>query len=154
MAERRGWLDALTPDLPRVWAPILCAIVVALAALAFVLVPRGREAIAPFAGGVHVEALALDVLENLFCVGASVTALVVFRARFPGNSRWARALGPDAYAVYVLHAPVIVFLALSARDIALGPWLKFALLTTLGVSACFALSHFVVRRLPLARKVF
>jgi peptidoglycan/LPS O-acetylase OafA/YrhL len=154
MAERRRWLDALTPDLLHVWAPILCAIGVALFALVFELMPRGRVAIAPFLGGVHGEALALDVLENLFCVGASVTALVVFRARFAGDSRWAKVLMPDAYAVYVLHAPVIVLFAFSARDVAFGPWIKFALLTTLGTAACFAVSHLVLRRLPFARKVF
>jgi peptidoglycan/LPS O-acetylase OafA/YrhL len=154
MAERRRWLDALTPKLLWVWVPIMAAVVVAVVALMLVLLPRGREAIAPFAGGAHIEALALDVLENLYCVGASVTALVVFRARFPGDSPWAKALVPDAYAVYVLHAPVIVFLAVMARDVALGPWIKFALLTAVGTAVCFAASHFVVRPFAFARRVF
>jgi peptidoglycan/LPS O-acetylase OafA/YrhL len=153
MAERRGWLDALTRAHVRVWVPVLVFVVIALVALIAVLLPRGPSAIAPFVGGMHVEALALALLESLFCVGASVTALVLFRERYPGDSPWAKALAPDAYAVYVLHAPVIVAFALAARGAELGPWIKFALLTACGVAACFALSHFVLRRSALVRKV-
>lgn len=153
MAERRGWLTALTPAHLKVWTPIMAVVVVVMVTLIAVLVPRGPAAIAPFVGGAHVEAALLDVLENLFCVGACVTAVVLFRERFAGEPRWTKALTPDAYAVYVVHAPVIVALAWAMRDVPLGPWLKFAVLTSVGAAACFALSHLVLRRSALVRRV-
>jgi hypothetical protein len=152
MAERRRWLEALTSRLVPVWTSILGAVFVVVIGLVIVLLPRGPAALVPFVGGAHLEALALDVLESLYCVGASVTAIVVFRARF-GDSAWAKALTPDAYAVYVLHAPVIVAIAFASRGLALGPWIKFGLLTAMGTAACFALSHFALRRFALVRRV-
>ena len=153
LAERRGWLGALAPAMLKIWVPVLAAVLVALVGLMSVYLPRGPAGLEPFVGGAHPEALALAVLENLYCVGASVTALVVFRELFDGRSRWARALAGDAYAVYVLHAPVIVFLAFSLRDVALGPWVKFVFLTVVGATTCFAASHFVLRRSEVVRRV-
>jgi hypothetical protein len=152
MAERRGWLDALSPRLLRVWVPIMIVDVACLVTALVMLLPKGKAAIVPWLGGMHPEAFAIATTESLWCVGASVTVLVLFRERFSGD-RWARALGGDAYTVYIIHAPVIVAIAVAMKGLDLGPFVKFATLTLLGTAACFAASHYVLRRSAFVRRV-
>jgi glucans biosynthesis protein C len=152
MAEERGWLDALHPRLLRVWIPVLVLDVIALAALIATFMPRGPGALARFVGGPTPEAAALVLLENVYCVGACVVALVVFRSRFAGTSRWARALTPEAYGTYIFHAPVIVALGLRLGPVNASPFAKFALLTVAGTIGSFAVTS-VLRRSALVRRV-
>ena len=146
------WLDSLGRRHLRTWMPALAAVIIALIAL-IALVPHDAAHLAHLLGGAHLEAIALPVLEAIYCVAASVTLLVVFRARFTGNSRLSRAFAPDAYAAYVIHAPVIVALGAALAGLALGPWLKFAIVTALGAVASFAASHWILRRSALVRRV-
>jgi peptidoglycan/LPS O-acetylase OafA/YrhL len=56
------------------------------------------------------------------------------------------------YAVYVIHAPVVILLTLALRGVRLYPLLKFALALLVIVPACFALAN-VIRKLPGAGRI-
>jgi peptidoglycan/LPS O-acetylase OafA/YrhL len=68
------------------------------------------------------------------------------------QGKLAKELSAGSYTVYIIHAPVLVFLTLAIRNITLYPLLKFALAVLIAVPLCFALASFV-RRLPLARRI-
>ena len=54
--------------------------------------------------------------------------------------------------VYVLHAPILVVVALGLRSVALAPMLKFALASFISIPICFVTGG-LARRLPMAERI-
>jgi surface polysaccharide O-acyltransferase-like enzyme len=104
-------------------------------------------------GGLNFLSIFTASWEAVYCVSMPVLLLSVFRRRFDSQSRLSRFLSQNAYTVYIIHAPVIVFTALVFRNLSLDPLLKFVLVAPLGAALCFLASHYLVRRLPLADRV-
>lgn len=150
-AYRRGWFDGLTDRQGKLWgwiaaglAPLFVAIAIAAGAL-----DSGVEV---FLGGWGWQSLVYCIWEQFMCVAMIVALLVLFRNRFNYQSQLARTLSGDAYAVYVVHAPVIVLLALALSGIPLEMGLKFLLVAPVAVGLSFLAGHYV-RKLPLARNI-
>jgi glucan biosynthesis protein C len=61
-------------------------------------------------------------------------------------------LSAHSYAVFVIHIPIIVSLAVLMQGIHLYPLLKFGLAGVIGVPLCFGVAY-LVRKIPLADKV-
>lgn len=78
--------------------------------------------------------------------------LVLFRRRCNRPSASARALSAGSYAVYIIHAPVLVFLSLALRPLSLHSLIKFAVLGLVAVPLCFSMG-LAIRRLPPARRI-
>ena len=151
MAYRNGWLPELGLGLRRVWGSMAGLSVIALLA-AFVLATSSGSTDA-FAGGMTVEALILATWEAVYCPAMAILLLGWFYARFNRPGRLGQGLAENAYAAYVIHAPVIVLLAVSLSGLHIDPLAKFALAGLLGVGLCFAMSEWVVRRIPGAERV-
>ncbi len=81
-----------------------------------------------------------------------IALLFLSRKWFNRQARVSKAMSASAYTAYIIHAPVIVLVAIAIRNINLYPLLKFALAVLVAVPLCFALAS-VVRKLPLVRKI-
>ena len=90
--------------------------------------------------------------DSIFAVGMSLAAITFFRRFFSKDSRFGRFLSQQSYAVYVIHPPIIVFLAFALSGIVLGPFLKFGLLTVIVVPTCFAIAY-IIRKIPGVSRV-
>ena len=66
--------------------------------------------------------------------------------------RVSRFFVPNAYAAYIIHAPLIAYLALAVRDVTLHPLLKFALVAPVALLLCFGLSS-LIRKIPYTDRV-
>ncbi|WP_372785300.1 acyltransferase family protein [Phenylobacterium sp.] len=152
-AGRTGWLT-LVSDRFAWWAAGVCvgAAVLAWAPL-LVLGGAFRGQSAAYAGGLHWQSAARSLWEALVCVGMGFGVLAAFRARLPGQGRVARFMSDNAFAVYVVHPPVLIGLALALAPLPLLPVPKFALLWGLSVLACFGLAAPLARRIPLVGRV-
>jgi acyltransferase-like protein len=152
-ASRRGWLDTLAPQLER-----RCGIAGALAALALLvgLVAGGffggEAAEERFAGGWHWEAAVFPLAEGVIATCVSLWAIGFFRRRFNNLSPLARRMAPSAYGAFVLHAPVIVGLALAVQPLPLPAELKFVAVLVAGVAGSFALPATARRLRPTPRE--
>lgn len=89
----------------------------------------------------------------LVCIGGSAGVLVLFRAVAATQGSLARFLSANAFAVYVIHPPVLVALTLALRPLSFGPLQKFALLWALGVVLTFGVAAPAVRCLPGMRSL-
>ena len=78
--------------------------------------------------------------------------IVLFRRFFDQPGRLGGFLSQHAFTVYVIHIPIIVFLALALRGIHPEQLLKFGLAAIIGVPLCFAVAY-LVRRIPLAARI-
>ncbi|WP_258862780.1 acyltransferase family protein, partial [Marinitenerispora sediminis] len=143
LAARRGW----TGRVPRAagWTGSAVAAASAAAVLPFM---AQLSAGAPGSW----QSLALAAWENTFAAGAILALLALFSARFDRQGRLSRFLSDNAFAVYVLHALVLV-----ALGHALSGWqavavAKFAVAGLLAVPLCWGLAA-LVRTVPAARRV-
>ena len=57
-----------------------------------------------------------------------------------------------AYTAYIIHTPLITYLASAVRDVMLYPLLKFALVAPVAVLLSFALGG-LIRKIPYADRV-
>jgi glucan biosynthesis protein C len=85
-------------------------------------------------------------------VAVLVVTLTLFRRRFNRSSRFSRFLSRHSYTVFIVHAPIIVFLAIALRNLQLEHLLKFGLMAVIAVPVCFAMA-FLVRKIPLAPRI-
>jgi glucans biosynthesis protein C len=105
-----------------------------------------------FTGGMHYQALAYAMWEPFVCVGMCAGLTVIFRKRFNKSGPIQRFLSRNAYTVYIIHAPVLVFVALAMRPLMLYPLLKFVVLIFIVIPICYALAH-VIRKMPFTDRV-
>jgi glucan biosynthesis protein C len=106
----------------------------------------------PFRGGVHWQSLVYALWEQFVCVGMVISLLVWFRRRVDQQGPLARTMSASAFAVYIIHAPILVFVCLGLRGMDLYPLAKFVLASLICIPLCF-LAGGLVKRLPLAGKV-
>jgi surface polysaccharide O-acyltransferase-like enzyme len=104
------------------------------------------------AGGFYLQAFAYALWEQILGVAIIISLSVLFREKYNYQGRLLRSMSASAYTVYIIHAPVLVFLAICLRSFALGPLLKFVLIAPLAVSLCFLLSNYI-KKLPIARSI-
>jgi len=105
-----------------------------------------------FMGGMHFQSLVYSMWEPFVCVGMCAGLTVIFRKRFNTPGVFQKFLSRNAYTVYLIHAPVLVIIALAMRPLMLHPLLKLAILASAGISACYILSH-LIRKIPYTDRV-
>ena len=151
-AARHGWLPALvTSRQARVagsWA-LLGGPVVLLA-----LIVVGGRAGPPehFFGGSHWQALGFALWEQLAGVGLSLGLLAWGARAFDRDEPWLRWCVDRSFAVYVLHAPVLVALTMLFRALPQNMYLLAGLLTVAGLAASFLVAD-LARRIPGLRAI-
>jgi glucan biosynthesis protein C len=147
-AGRRGWFETLTPELRR-----RCGLAAAVTALAMpsILVAggffEGGAAADRFAGGWHWQAAAASLTEGVLATCVSLWAIGFFRSRHNHLRHVARSMAPAGYGAFLVHAPLIVGLALAIHGMPVPAELKFACVLVCGVGGSFALAT-LVRRVP------
>jgi fucose 4-O-acetylase-like acetyltransferase len=91
--------------------------------------------------------------ESLVAVAMSIGLIGVFREKFNHQSKLGKILSDNAFAVYMFHPPIIVAVTLLFRPIAFLPIVKWIMLCIICVPLCFVTAHFVIRRIPLLKRI-
>jgi surface polysaccharide O-acyltransferase-like enzyme len=153
IAYQRGWLSAVSEDTARgrLWGRVV-AFLIALAPVLFVAGGALQGSTESFRGGLHWQALVYALWEQFLCVALVISLLVTFRRRVHRQGGLARDMSTSAYAVYIFHTPILVFVALGLRSIDLYPLLKFALASLICLPICFVVAG-LAKRLPIARRI-
>lgn len=153
IAYRRNWLASLSDSRAKFWFWVAVVLVFVILPILFVFTGALEGNTQPLLGGLHWQSLARCLWEQLLTVAMIIVLTVWFRRRFNHQGRIARSMSASAYAVYFIHAPVLVATALLFRDVLLHPLLKFTVVGPLSVALCFLFGHYF-RKLPLVRKIF
>jgi peptidoglycan/LPS O-acetylase OafA/YrhL len=90
--------------------------------------------------------------DSIFAVGMCLGLITLFRRFFNGQGRFGRFLSQHSYTVYIIHIPIIVFLAFALRGIELEPLLKFGMAAVIVVTTCFAFAY-IVRKIPRVSRI-
>jgi surface polysaccharide O-acyltransferase-like enzyme len=150
IAYRRNWLWGLPEGTGRLWLGI--AVLMVFLWIPVVILGGALTDDALLKGGLHWQSLLYALWEAFLCVSMCVGLIYAFRRYLNRRGKITEFFAPNAYTAYLIHAPVITFLALAARDIALYPLLKWAVMAAIAIPICFGLSS-LIRRLPYAEKV-
>ncbi len=150
IAYRRNWLAGLTDSTGKRWLAVAIVLIVLFIPLA--VAGGAMESDRPFRGGLYWQSAAYAFWESFVCIGMCIGLTYLFRRYLNRQGRLARLLSPNAYTVYIIHAPVITFTALALRNVEMYPLLKFGLATLIALPLCFVLSN-LIRKLPHADRV-
>jgi peptidoglycan/LPS O-acetylase OafA/YrhL len=107
---------------------------------------------AGFVGNGHWQSAAYASWDSIFAVGMCLAALVFFRRFTSKENRLGTFLSQQSYAVYIIHIPVIVLIAVLMKELGLGALPKFALAAVIIVLVCFVVAY-VLRKIPGVSRV-
>ena len=147
IAYREGWIDSIPKTAAKLWSRV--AILTVLLLLVVGTVTNSKE----FSGGFTIASLLGSIWEAFMCVSMCITLLSLFKNRFNSQGPFAKALANNSFTVYLIHIPVIVFLQYLLIGVAIDLLIKFAIVGTIGVTLAFAISHYMIRRLPYAKYI-
>jgi len=138
-ARRAGWLALIG-------GPILLLTITIIGS-------RGvSNVVDVFFGGWHWQAFAFALWEQLTGLGLSLGLLALFSAKLNRETPLLRWLADRSFAVYVLHAPVIIALFMLFRALPQNVFLLAVLLTLAGWVASYAVAD-LARRVPGLRAI-
>ena len=152
-ASRGRWLETVTDRFA--WTTAFACLGLAAPLWPALLVAGGAltGARGAYVGGPTWQSAGLCLWEALVCVGMSAAVLAGFRAWRAGQGRLSRFMSDNAFAVYVLHPPFLIGLALALRPLTLAPIPKFALLWGASAVVCFGLVAPLARKAPGLRRI-
>jgi glucan biosynthesis protein C len=105
-----------------------------------------------FGEGGHWRAAVYALWDSMLAVGLCLGLIVLFRSVLDRQRSLGRFAALHSYAVYVVHIPVVVLVAVLLRGVDMEHLLKFGLAAVIAVPAAFVVAA-LVRRLPFAARV-
>ena len=152
MASRYRWLERIPPTTMRSWRRVALVALPVLPAAYFLgaIVPALRD---PAAGPFSPVNILYAFWEPAVAWGLILALLVAFQRRFAVLDGFWRSLTRRAYAIYVIHPPVLVGVALAWRTLAAPALLKFAVTGAVTCGLCFMLAGWLLQ-IPGAKRVF
>jgi hypothetical protein len=150
IASRRDWFRTTPGSMGVVGFVAALVATVLLFSIAFISlltwIEKGSQQLPPFGFGTWQSAV-YTLWDSIFAVGMVLASITFFRRFFNGESRFGRFLSQQSYAVYIIHIPIIVYLAVVLRGIDLEYLLKFGLAAVIVVPICFAVAY-IIRKIP------
>jgi Acyltransferase family len=126
VAYRRNWLAALSDATGKLWLGIALLLIALNGPVQLLM--GAAEPTGTFLGRLTWQSLLSAEWEAFVCVGMCIGLLYFFRRRLGHQGRVARELSRTAYTAYLIHEPVITFLALFAEGVVIcssSPWLPW-----------------------------
>jgi surface polysaccharide O-acyltransferase-like enzyme len=105
---------------------------------------KGFEA---FLGGFTWQSAAYSFWESFFCIGVCLGLIVLFREKSNRQGHISKFLSANAFGVYVFHAPILIFISMLLRNIAMYPFFKYLVVATITIPLSFLVSY-LVRLIP------
>lgn len=151
-AASQGWLLPLAASARARWAGWLALCGGPPVQIALMVTGMKTGKLEDFFGGWHWQALGYALWEQAVGVGLSLGVLAFFSRRLDFDGPRARWLADRSFGVYVLHAPLLVALALGFRALSQNLYALVALLTLTGLVTSFLLAD-LLRRVPGLRAI-
>jgi glucan biosynthesis protein C len=155
VASRHDWFRTLPRSMGKVGFVAALVATVTLFSIGFLsflkAIENASQQIPPFGYGTWQSAV-YTLWDSIFAVGMCLGLIPLFRRFFNGQGRFDRFLSQHSYAVYVIHIPIVVLLAVALKGIELAALLKFGMMAVIVVPTCFAVAY-IVRKIPGVSRV-
>jgi len=150
VAYRGDWLRRLPTGVGATWLGV--GLVAAAGVFASRLLPDERLDDFVTTSGSSWQSLLYSTWEALICVGLVLGMIVFSRAMFRRPNRLLVAMVAGSYAAYILHLAIVIGLQLGLEGVDLPAFVKFGLVTAIGVLLAFGIAH-LSRRVPGLRTI-
>jgi glucan biosynthesis protein C len=130
----------------------LVATVVLLPVALTGLAPGLTAAAKNIVGNGHWQSAVYALWDSTVSVGMCLGLITLFRRFLDRPGRLGSFLSRHSFTVYIIHAPVIVFLVVLLKGVELEHLLKFGVAAVIGIPLCFGIA-LLVRRIPLASRI-
>ncbi len=124
-----------------------------LAWFVLVAVATASGTTAALEGGLTWQSAAFSVWESFVAIAVSIGLIALFKEKFNHQSKLIKTLSNNSFAVYMFHPMIIIPITILLSPLVLYPIVKWLLLCVICVPLCFAVTHFVFRKIPLLKKV-
>ena len=155
-ASRHNWFRTLPSSMGLAGFVIALVVGVILFPLAFsgqLLSLEFGPAFTNLMGNGQWQSAVYAIWDSAFAVGMCLGVIILFRHLFNGQGRLGRFLSQHSYTVYVIHIPIVTFLAVALKGIDLGSsLLKFGMLAVIAVPTSFVIAY-IVRKIPFASRI-
>jgi len=143
VANRNNWLRAIPDKLGK------SGLIVALLSIILFLIGMSARlgSGSAFIGGGTFQSGVYALFDSLFAVGWSLFLITFFRRRFDRKMIFGSELMKSSFAVYVIHCPIIVLMAVLLQNLHIMQLAKFGLMAVICVPICFAAAY-LIRRIP------
>ncbi len=106
-----------------------------------------------YKGGLTWQSAAYALWESFISVAMSIGLIALFREKYNKQSGLVKAISDSSFTVYMFHAPIIITLSIIMTNIPMHPILKFLAACLLGLPLSFAISYYIIRRIPVLNKI-
>lgn len=150
IAYRRSWFRTLPSRMGKVGFGMAVAATLILFPIILLGILGGTMR---FLGNGSWTSAVYALWDSIFAVGMCLGSITLFRRFFNQKSRFGSFLSQQSYAVYIIHSPIIVFLAyalflaFAQLGTDLGPLLKFSLGAVVVLPICFIIAY-GLRKIP------
>lgn len=151
LAFQYDWLEQLETLIPKYWRVSLIFLVLLMPVI-YILSGGLSGDVTPALGGIHWQSLVYSIWEEVFCISVIIMLLQYFKKNHNNQNKLSIELAASSYAVYIIHAPILVMITILLRDINFHPLLKI-LLSALPVIVINFLLAGLIRRLPGLRSI-
>ena len=100
----------------------------------------------------HWQSAVYALWDSIFAVGICLSAITFFRRFLNEKGNFSKFLSKHSYTVYIIHIPIIVYIALVLKGFNPGPLPKFVIVTTISVPTCFAIAY-IIRKIPFVSRI-
>ena len=147
IAYRGNWFLQIPKETGKLWLRVSIVLIMLFPFLLELYTVTGNPT--RYYGGFYWQAFTYALWEQFIGMAIIIALSSIFREKYNTRGRLLEAMSKNAYTVYIIHAPIIVFLALSLQGITMNPLLKFALVAPLAVAVCFLISNYIRKILGL-----
>ena len=151
LAYRHGWVESFTQKQGKQWLWAAIGIAILLPVVGFIGGAFDGDP-SEFQGGVQWQAMLGALWWSMQGLAITLALLIGFRERVNHQGALAREMARSTYAAYILHAPIVVGIALLLLSTGLHSAIKLAIACVAGIALCFGIAT-IVRRIPLARRI-
>ncbi len=143
---RHDWFQKIDNFQIKIWIIIILAS--AIFFIFYILFIFGIESdFEVLAGSFTLPALIYATIDNIICMGMIFVLIPIFHYKFNTQGNLAKRLSVSAYDMYLIHAPVLVFVSLLAATIELLPFIKLFIASIITIVLCFLVSYFGLRKI-------
>ena len=146
VAVRHNWFRNIPKSMGRVGFALVLVATITLFPIAL------SGGITNIAGFGSWQSAVYALWDSTVAVGMSLGLITFFRDRFNWSGSFSRFMQRHSYTVYVIQAPIIVFVAVALMGLSLEHLLKFGLAAVITVPLCFAAAYLVLK-IPFASRV-
>ena len=144
-----NWFDAITFRQGVKWFAVAQVFIIVVFPIFFMFGGDDSEA---FRGGWTWQSAVLCIWEQVTGFSLMIGLTGIFNEKLNKQGKLAQLLSGSAYAVFIIHAFVVVALSLIVKDWVVYPVLKFIVLTPFALFFCFGIGMFL-KQIPGVNKV-